>query len=160
MRGTDHEGGPFMSRKKRPPKLIIGWRETVSLPDLGLDMIPAKIDSGARTTALHAEHIRLIERGGQTLVEFLPDHHALDGADLIARPLVHVREITNTSGVPERRFIIRSMMHLGGRRRETDISLTDRAGMQFPIIIGRRALKGMRLLVDSSKSWTTEVVDP
>lgn len=144
-----------MTRRARQPKFIIGWRETVSLPDIGLVDIPAKIDTGARTTALHAERIRLIEVNGTEMVEFLPDHHALDDPELIARPLVHLRDIRNTSGVPERRFVIRTPLRVGERTRMADISLTDRAGMKFPIIIGRRALRTHRLIVDIGKSWTT-----
>lgn len=150
-----------MKRKKpRPPKLIIGWRETVSLPDLGLDDFPAKIDTGARTTALHAVRIRPITVKGEEWVEFLPDHHAFEEAETVARPIADRRDITNTSGVPETRFVIRTPLVIAGRRRMADVSLTDRAGMKFPVIVGRRALRSHRLVVDIAKSWTTgEKVD-
>ena len=144
-----------MKRIARPPKFIIGWREVVSLPDLGLDGIPAKIDTGARTTALHADQIRQITVKGQDWVEFHPDHAALADVDLIARPLVGQRTITNTSGVPESRFVISTPLIVGERTRPAQVTLSDRAGMKFPIIIGRRALKTHRLIVDITKSWTT-----
>lgn len=144
-----------MKRRPHPPKFVIGWREVLSLPDLRLTDIPAKIDTGARTTALHAERIKLITVKGEDWVEFLPDHHAVDDVDVIARPLSHVRDITNTSGIPETRFVIRTPLIIGERRAMADISLTDRAGMKFPIIVGRRVLRTHRLIVDIAKSWTT-----
>ena len=146
----------MMKKKARSPKFIIGWREIVSMPDLGLIDIPAKIDTGARTTALHADHIRRIQVKGEDWVEFHPSHPALDDVDLIAQPLRDMREITNTSGVPEERFVIATPLVVGERVRSAEISLTDRAGMNFPIIIGRRALRTHRMIVDISKSWTTD----
>ncbi|PYG26397.1 ATP-dependent zinc protease family protein [Pelagimonas varians] len=138
---------------KKPKKLVIGWRETVSLPDLDLTGFQAKIDTGARTTALHATNIRKLEINGRLWVEFLPDHQVLEGSDLCAAPVLHKRCITNTSGTPEERFIITSHIHLGARQARIEISLTDRTDMIFPIIVGRTGLRQLRMIVDPVRSW-------
>lgn len=138
---------------KKPEKLVIGWRETVSLPDLGLPDFQAKIDTGARTTALHATNIKQVEINGQMWVEFLPDHQVLGGLDLCAAPVLHKRCITNTSGTPEERFIITSHLKLGSRQARIEISLTDRTDMIFPVIVGRTGLRQLRLIVDPVRSW-------
>lgn len=138
---------------KKPKKLTIGWRETVSLPDLDLTSFQAKIDTGARTTALHATNIRQLEINGRMWVEFLPDHQVLDGSDLCAAPVLHRRSITNTSGTPEERFIITSHLTLGPRQARIEISLTDRSDMVFPVIIGRTGLRQLRMIVDPVRSW-------
>lgn len=132
---------------------MIGWRESVSLPDLGLVSFRAKADTGARTTALHATNIACIEVNGQPWVEFLPDHNPLVSVNLSAAPIHHLRNITNTSGIPEKRFIIATRLRLGKREAQIEVSLTDRSDMRFPIIIGRTAMKQLRLTVDPSRSW-------
>lgn len=135
--------------------LVIGWRERIALPALGLGTIEAKIDTGARTTALHASRIRSFEQDGTMWVEFHPEHDRLDSARMCRCPVSGHRAITNTSGIAEDRIIIRTRMLIAGRRLTVDISLADRADMAFPIIIGRTALRQGRLLVDSSRSWQT-----
>lgn len=145
-----------MARKiktKRPPKLTIGWRETVFLPALDLTGFKAKIDTGARSTALHANNIAEITVDGAPWVEFLPDHDVLTGADICACPISAVREVTNTSGIPECRYFIKTPLRLGGREEEIELSLTDRSDMAFPMLVGRTALRQLRLLVDPSRSW-------
>ncbi|RFU12309.1 ATP-dependent zinc protease [Rhodobacteraceae bacterium W635] len=134
---------------------VIGWRERVALPELDLDMVEAKIDTGARTTALHASRIRPFEQDGKPWVEFHPEHDRLDRASLCRLPIHDRRAITNTGGVPEERIIIRTRLLIAGHRLRIDISLADRADMAFPIIIGRTALRRARLLVDSGRSWLT-----
>ncbi|GGD31233.1 ATP-dependent zinc protease family protein [Sinisalibacter lacisalsi] len=134
---------------------VIGWREHVALPELGLDRIDAKIDTGARTTALHASRIRIFERDGEPWVEFHPEHDRLDDARLCRLRLHDRRAITNTSGVPQDRVIIRTRLLIAGHRIRIEVSLADRADMTFPIIIGRSALRRARLLVDSGRSWLT-----
>ncbi|MEN8750656.1 RimK/LysX family protein [Marivita sp.] len=143
--------------KKSKPRIpvLIGWRERIELPDLGLGAVEAKIDTGARTTALHASRIRTFEKDGALWVEFHPEHDRLDSARMCQCPIKERRAITNTSGVPEERIIIRTRMWIAGHRLSVDISLADRAEMAFPIIIGRTALRRGRLLVDSSRSWLT-----
>ncbi len=133
--------------------LTIGWRETVSLPDLGIGRFPAKIDTGALTTALHASDISCAEADGRQWVQFMPDHDGIHAAEQCILPVLHRREITNTSGVPEPRFIVAIALQIGTRKARVEVSLTDRSDMKFPIIIGRSALRLLRLTVDPSRSW-------
>jgi hypothetical protein len=139
--------------KLRKPKLMIGWREIVSLPDLDLNLFNAKIDTGARTTALHASNISEIEIDGEKWVEFIPDHDASESKSYRKARVLHVRNITNTSGVPEKRFIIATTLSIGQQKQRIEVSLADRSEMKFPLILGRTALRVCRLTVDSSRSW-------
>ena len=134
-------------------KLMIGWRETISLPDLGIHRFAAKFDTGALTTALHATNISCLEAEGRHWVQFLPDHEGLDDVDHRVLPILHTRRITNTSGVPEERFIVATTLQIGPRKARIEVSLTDRSDMKYPIIIGRSALRVMRLTIDPSRSW-------
>lgn len=132
---------------------MIGWRETVSLPNLGLEQFPAKIDTGARTTAIHASDIKLYEINGEPWVEFTPDHAGLRNVDQCALPVHHKREITNTSGVPEERIVAITTLQIGTRKERIEISLSDRTDMKYPMIVGRTALRQLRLTVDPARSW-------
>ncbi|MGP6089402.1 ATP-dependent zinc protease family protein [Antarctobacter jejuensis] len=145
------KGVPVM--KTRPKKLTVGWRETISLPGLGIHEVAAKIDTGALTTALHATDMEATHQDGRDWVTFLPDHGALDVSHPCRLPLLHRRSITNTSGIPEDRFIVATTMKIGGRLARVEVSLTDRSDMTYPIIIGRSAMRLLRLTVDPSRSW-------
>jgi hypothetical protein len=123
------------------------------LPDLGLPVLHAKIDTGARTTALHAHNIRVVDADGVHLVEFLPPGIGKGKIALCRFPIHDEREIKNTSGIPESRIIIRTTLIIAGRHWKIDVSLTDRANMTFPIIIGRSAIRRHNLLVDSGRSY-------
>jgi hypothetical protein len=131
----------------------VGWREWISLPDLGIPLIKAKCDTGARTSALHAVDQHVFEKDGESIVHFaIPasSHHG----QLSCECRVHdLRDIKNTSGVPERRVIIQTLLALGNRRWPIEVSLADREQMRFDIILGRTALKDQGLLVDPSRSF-------
>ncbi len=137
---------------------MIGWREHVSLPDLGLGWFAAKIDTGARTTALHATDITPFERDGAPWVRFRPDVPDGAGPQLCHAELVDTRGIKNTSGIREDRIVIRTHLQLGDRRFLVEISLTDRSDMTFPMIIGRSALRRRGILIDCGRSWLTDGV--
>ena len=138
--------------KTRAPA-VIGWRENVGLPDLGLPIVHAKIDPGARTPALHASFVRRYEQDGALWVEFRPPRIGKGPTRRCRAPVHDEREITNTSGVPELRVIIRTTLMIAGRRWKIDLSLADRTKMAFPIIIGRSAIRRHGLLVDCGRSW-------
>lgn len=127
----------------------------MSLPDLGLDEFRAKIDTGARTTALHAIDVETFRREGSLMVRFRPPDlgHA---APRVCETEVHdIRSVKNTGGVSEERIIIRTHLHVEKRNFLIDLSLADRGEMTFPMIIGRTALRYHRLLVDCGRSWLT-----
>ncbi len=141
---------------KKPP-LIIGWREYVSLPDLGLVDFTAKIDTGARTTALHASDIvRYKSDDGQVWVQFRPPELGHAAPDLCHARVTDFRSVKNSGGTSEERFFIRTRLHIGERAFLIEASLSDRAEMKYPMIIGRTALRGHRLVVDCSHSWLTK----
>ncbi len=133
--------------------VVLGWREWVDLPGLGLDSIRAKVDSGARTSALHVDaQWRFIE-GGQPWVGFRLTPGATGGITLDgAAVLADEREVTDSGGHRTRRAFIRTAMLLGGVEREIDINLTDRRGMRFPMLLGRTAM-ARAFTVDPARSF-------
>ena len=134
-----------------PGSLItVGWRELVSLPELGLAGIPAKIDTGARTSSLHADVLDDFTRGGERFVRFAVDW---DGQRHFCEAVhVDVRGITSSNGDQQTRFVIKTPLMIGKIRFRAEISLADRSQMQFPMLIGRTALR-RRMVVDSGHSW-------
>lgn len=140
-------------KKKRRSATEIGWREIIGLPDLGIPRFRAKIDTGARTSALHATNLKLIDSNGATRVQF---HVPVPGTPRTTRctcPLVDRRAIKNTSGEPEERYIIRTTLVLGSRRWPIEVSLADREKMGFDLILGRTAVRGRRILVNPGRSY-------
>jgi len=135
---------------ERPPPLVVGWRELVSLPQLGLSGIPAKIDTGARTSSLHAHVLDDFVRDGERFVRFAVDW----GGERHFCEAIHVdvRGITSSNGDKQTRFVIKTPLTLGKLRFRAEISLADRSQMQFPMLIGRSALR-RRMVVDSGHSW-------
>ncbi|MGR3434940.1 MAG: ATP-dependent zinc protease family protein [Shimia sp.] len=136
------------------PVLMIGWMEMVGLPGLGLAGIKAKIDTGARTSAIHAEERAFFERDGAPWVSFAttPTGEARDALRVEA-PLLGNRDIKNTSGVPETRPVIRTRIGLGRRTWSIDLSLADRIDMTFPMIVGRAALKDHGIVVHTRRTY-------
>jgi hypothetical protein len=141
----------------QPEREVIGWREHIGLPDLGISNMAAKIDTGARTSALHAEDQELFERNGERWVRFNVPKLKNQKTRLIETPLKAEREIKNTSGIPENRLVIRTLLMLGSHSWPIDVSLADRDAMTFDLIIGRTALKGRRILVDPAHSYLSDL---
>lgn len=140
-----------MARNGRP-LAVVGWRELVNLPQLGLKGVPAKIDTGARTSSLHATILERFERDGENFVRF-----AVDFDDVYRRHVceaIHVdwRGITSSNGETQQRMIIKTPLQIGGIRFRAEISLADRSDMRFPMLIGRSSLR-RRFVVNSGHSW-------
>jgi hypothetical protein len=133
--------------------MIVGWRERIGLPELGIARVTAKIDTGARTSAIHATRIEPFERAGAPWLAFHIPHDSLIHARDCVAPMVGRRRITNTSGRPEERWVIRSVLSIGRRRWRIEISLADRTRMAMPIILGRTALRRHGVLVDPGRSF-------
>ena len=131
---------------------IIGWMEYVDLPDLPLNDIKAKIDTGALTSALHATEITRFLRDGHQWVSFLTEDTAGDGLVKIEAPIKERRDIKNTSGVPENRIVIRTTIRVGDETWPLDVSLTDRSNMKFQMIVGRAALKQHSIAVHTNRA--------
>ncbi len=136
--------------KAAKPPLVVGWRELASLPELGLAGIPAKIDTGARTSSLHADVLEDFQRDGERFVRFAVDwggvRHFCEAVH------VDVRGITSSNGDQQTRFVIKTPLRIGNLTFRAEISLADRSQMQFPMLIGRTALR-RRMVVDSGHSW-------
>lgn len=135
------------------PQQIIGWREHISLPDFGIFDLPAKVDTGARTTALHAVDQRVFDRDGARWVEFKVPLKNRRATRQICAPILEERDIKNTGGVPERRLVVRTTLVIGKRHWLIDVSLANRAKMEFDVILGRSAIRRHRLLVDPRRSY-------
>ncbi len=149
-------------RKRRPqrPRLWVGWREWVSLPQLGIEAIKAKVDTGAATSALHAIHIHRFTDNGRERVAFEvhPMQRRTDRTVHCAADLVDERRVTSSTGHRERRLVIRTPMMIAGQRFPIELTLTNRDNMGFRMLIGRRAMKG-RLLVDPGASYLAGAAD-
>jgi hypothetical protein len=133
--------------------LSIGWREWVSLPELGLAAIKAKIDTGARSSSLHVSALETFERDGARWLRFAvaPRRRSARVVHCEA-PALDRRVVTDSGGNSTERWFIRSAIVLGGVRFDAEINLTDRGGMLFPMLLGRTALRG-RFRVDPDLSW-------
>ena len=140
-------------RPAKRPSSPIGWREYVGLPELGIPIIRAKLDTGARTSALHVENIRVVGRTGRRVAFSVPyDHDGRHLVECVAR-LVGKREIKNSGGLPDERFIIRTVLAIGRRHWHIEASLADRSNMEFDLILGRTALRRHGFVVDPSRSF-------
>ena len=135
-------------------KLVVGWREWVSLPDLELSRIKAKVDTGARTSCLHAFKIRPFMENGKQRVEFKihPEHRNFDRVQTCTADVVDQRVVTDSGGHKEDRWVIETMLHIGKHQWPIEVTLSSRDNMLFRMLIGRTALKN-RALVDSSRSY-------
>lgn len=130
----------------------IGWRELVHLPELGLRGIPAKIDTGARTSSLHATILEEFERAGQTYVRFAVDFPLQQVRQVCEAVHIDWRGVTSSNGTTQLRRIIKTPLKIGTSRFRAEISLADRSDMRFPMLIGRSSLR-RRFVVDSGHSW-------
>jgi hypothetical protein len=138
--------------KKQPE--VIGWREWVGLPALGIDAIKAKVDTGARTSALHAYYVKPFEKDGKPWVKF--GLHPLQQDSLTCieceEPVKDVRMVTDSGGHKEQRVVIETTLLINGMALPIEVTLTDRENMRFRMLLGRSALK-LGFWVDSSKSF-------
>lgn len=139
--------------RERPEPSIVGWRELVGLPELVDTRIPAKIDTGARTSSLHATQIERFDRNGRRWVRFLLDLGEGRSEPVTCEvPRADRRMITSSNGDGQERFIIKTALTLGNHTFRAEFSLADRSDMKFPILIGRTALR-RRFVVEPGRSY-------
>lgn len=144
-----------MNEQLKPNARIIGHREWVSLPNLSLPAIKGKIDTGAKTSSLHAFDIKVQKEGKKTYVLFKV-HPLQDNEDFEVEckaPLLERRTVTDSGGHKELRFVIRTTLVLGGVKKKIELTLTDRSTMKYRMLIGRTALE--EFYIDPSQSYLT-----
>ncbi|MGH8274324.1 MAG: ATP-dependent zinc protease family protein [Gammaproteobacteria bacterium] len=138
-------------------KTRVGWREWVGLPRLGVALIKAKIDTGARTSALHATNIEIYTtQTGNQRVRFTvwPEQRSRRGAVAATAPLKGERLIRSSNGAAERRPVVTTVVDIDGQQWPIELTLTSRDMMGFRLLLGRQALRG-HAVVDPAKSYRT-----
>lgn len=133
-------------------KINLGWREWLALPELGIQHIKCKIDTGARTSTIHADFIQADTASG--IVRFgIPSNNNTTSAQIICEEeIVDQRKITDSGGHPEIRYVIRTPVTIAENSWPIEITLTNRDNMRFKMLLGRTAMKG-RLQVDPGRSF-------
>lgn len=139
-----------------PKEWVVGWREWLAIPALTLPVIKAKVDTGARTSALHAFYLEPCEVDGIERIRF-GVHPLQRRKDIIVHceaDILDRRVVTDSGGHREMRYTIEVEIILGGETWPVEMTLTDRDTMQFRMLLGRTALRG-RALVDPARSYRT-----
>ena len=133
---------------------IIGWREAIVLPQLGIDRIKAKIDTGARSSALHAFNITEFEHDGKRKLRFQvhPFQRNHEVTVTTEAELLEYRKVRNSGGVAQLRPVIVTEVDLGGQSWSIELTLTNRDVMGFRMLLGRQAVRH-KFLVDPGKSF-------
>ena len=137
--------------KRKKPKQIIGKKEIVDFPELGIVGISAKIDTGAYTSTLHCRDINIKKEEGQKILcfkVFNPAHSVFGEQEHCFKEFTE-KKIKNSFGEVEKRYMITTKIKIAGRLIKSIISLTDRGKMKYPVLIGRRILKN-KFIVDVS----------
>lgn len=130
------------------PNMIIGACEWVALPDLGISQLRARVDTGAKTCAMHASEIEQVERDGVSLAVFhvpIGRHESIRWQRCEAR-VRRIRRVRNTSGELEERLTIRTPLVIGHSRWAVDITLTNREKMRYRMLLGRTAMENHALV--------------
>jgi hypothetical protein len=132
--------------------VAIGWREWAALPALGIGAIRAKVDTGARSSALHVDWLEETGRDGAVWLRFGLRPHRASREVVAEAPACDRRCVTDSGGQTTQRWFIATRMRLAGREFALEINLTSRRGMLFPLLLGRTALQ-QRFLVDPGASF-------
>ncbi len=134
-------------------RIMIGWREWISLPELGLPVVKAKLDTGAKTSALHAFNIEPFFDRGHLKVSFQvhPLHDHLDIVVSCQADVVDYRSISDSGGHREKRYVIMTQILIGGLEYPIEVTLANRESMTHKMLIGRAAMK--QLMINPSRTF-------
>jgi len=146
-----------MGNKSPGREKIIGRVERVSFPEWDLFDLDAKVDTGAYTSSLHCHQIEKKEQNGSLYVSFRlldPTHKTYDGKHF-ELPIHRKKVVKSSNGIAQERIIVKTMMLLDNRKIPIEMSLADRTGMKYPVLLGRKAIKG-RFLVDVTEKFLTD----
>ncbi|HMQ11372.1 MAG TPA: RimK/LysX family protein [Oligoflexia bacterium] len=133
---------------------IIGWREWIALPDLKVRKIKAKIDSGARTSSLHAHKLKVLKKNNEEYAQFYiyPQQDSSKEKVLCEEKILEYRKIKSSNGITEKRPIIQTYIKINEKLWLVDLSLSNRDEMGFRILLGRTSIS-KKFLIDVSKSF-------
>ena len=150
----DDENIKLIKAIKKYP--VVGWREWVALPDLGIPRIKAKVDTGARTSALHAFSLEPFMENGKHRIRFgiHPLQHDINTVITCVADVVDKRLVTDSGGHEEERFVINTLITIAGQTWPIEITLTERENMLFRMLLGRSALR-KRYIVNPARSFVT-----
>ena len=145
---------PEADAEAEATQAIVGWREWVALPQAGVDWVKAKIDTGARSSSIHAFDLEILEQDDREWVRFSihPWQRSDDEAHELTLPVLDRREVRSSNGQTEQRYAVAMDVTLAGRTITTVMTLSNRDEMGFRMLIGREALE-RGFLVDSSVSY-------
>lgn len=144
-----------MARKSTPQQLsVIGWREIVALPELGISQVKAKIDTGARSSALHAFHLKSFQRDGKEWLSFQVHPYQRDNHYTVTAEaeILDWREVRNSGGHAQLRPVIETIIELGEHKWAIELTLTNRDVMGFRMLLGRQAIR-RKFVVDVDQSF-------
>lgn len=133
-------------------RILIGWREWLALPQLNIEKIKAKIDTGARTSSLHAFFVEPYTENDQQMVRFgvHPLQRRLDKEVFCCAPVQDYRQVSDSGGHREMRYVIATEVRLGQHLRTIELTLCNRDSMTFRMLLGRSALQGLVVIPDQS----------
>lgn len=150
---TEQDPSEIMKKNtNKKEKRIVGRVEHVDFPDWDIFDIAAKIDTGAYTSSLHCHHIQRFKKEGSSFVRFnlLDPGHPGYNEKLFELPVHDLRTVRSSNGLSQRRVIVQTGMMMFGERLEVELSLTNRAEMKYPVLLGRKLLM-KRFVVDVSR---------
>ncbi|KZN68798.1 ATP-dependent zinc protease family protein [Pseudoalteromonas luteoviolacea] len=135
-------------------RMIIGHIETINLPELGIEQLPARVDTGAQTSSLHVDNIKQINHKGKPAVEFdiHPEIHNVAKVIRCCAPIYDIRKVKSSNGMSEQRFVIKTKAQLGRYIWQIEITLTDRSDMTYLMLLGRQAIAD-NFYVDASQTF-------
>ena len=140
---------------KKREKIVVGRNEPVALPALGITRLEAKVDTGAYGTSIHCDKIQVIDEGKSVRFRVLDPDHPEYKKSLFTFPVHREKWVKSSNGQKELRVTIKTDLYLAGRKIPTEIALTDRSAMRYPMLLGRTLLTG-RFVVDVEKENITE----